>query len=144
MNTQKAGKTALEDPKVNVKTKLSALWASVMFCYVYGDYFGLYGNGKLAEMMEGKIGPLGEATQGVLVGVSAMMAIPSAMVFLSLAMPPVLNRWLNLLLGLAYTAIMLMTMRGAPTFYVFMGVIEVLLTLLIVWHAWAWPRRQTM
>lgn len=144
MSTPKVGKAALEDPKVNVKTKLSALWASVMFCYVYGDYFGLYGNGKLAEMMEGKIGPLGEATQGVLVGVSAMMAIPSAMVFLSLAMPPVLNRWLNLLLGLAYTAIMLMTMRGAPTFYVFMGVIEVLLTLLIVWHAWAWPRRQTM
>ena len=142
MNTTKAGKTALEDPKVNVKTKLSALWASVMFCYVYGDYFGLYGNGKLAEMMEGKIGPLGEATQSVLVGVSAMMAIPSAMVFLSLAMPPVLNRWLNLLLGAAYTAIMLMTLRGAPTFYIFMGVIEVLLTLLIVWHAWTWPRRQ--
>ena len=142
MDTPKVGKVALEDPKVNVKTKLSALWASVMFCYVYGDYFGLYGNGKLAEMMEGKIGPLGEATQGVLVGVSAMMAVPSVMVFLSLAMPPVLNRWLNLLLGLAYTAIMLMTMRGAPTFYVFMGAIEVLLTLLIVWHAWTWPRRQ--
>jgi len=143
MNASKVGKTVLEDQKVNVKTKLSALWALVMFCYVYGDYFGLYGNGKLAEMMEGKIGPLGEATQGVLVGVSAMMAVPSVMVFLSLAMPPVLNRWLNLLLGLAYTAIMLMTMRGAPTFYIFMGVIEVLLTLLIVWHAWTWPRRQT-
>ena len=142
MSTSKTGKTALEDAKVNVKVKLSALWASVMFCYVYGDYFGLYGNGKLAEMMEGKIGPLGEATQSVLVGVSAMMAIPSAMVFLSLAMPPALNRALNLLLGVAYTAIMLMTMRGAPTFYVFMGAIEVLLTLLIVWHAWTWPRRQ--
>lgn len=142
MNTPGVGTTVLENPIVNVKTKLSALWASVMFCYVYGDYFGLYGNGKLAEMMEGKIGPLGEATQGVLVGVSVMMAVPSVMVFLSLAMPPVLNRWLNLLLGLAYTAIMSMTMRGAPTFYVFMGAIEVLLTLLIVWHAWTWPRRQ--
>jgi hypothetical protein len=142
MNTPKAGKTALEDPKVNVKTKLSALWASVMFCYVYGDYFGLYGHGKLAEMMEGRIGPLGEATQGVLVGVSAMMAIPSVMVFLSLVLPPGLNRWLNLALGVAYTAIMLMTMRGAPTSYVFMGVIEVLLTLLVAWHAWTWPRRQ--
>lgn len=142
MNAPKVGKRGLEDPMVNVKTKLSALWASVMFCYVYGDYFGLYGSGKLAEMMEGRIGPLGEATQSVLVGVSAMMAIPSVMVFLSLAMPPVLNRWLNLLLGVAYTAIMLMTMRGAPTSYVFMGVIEVLLTLLIVWHAWTWPRRQ--
>lgn len=141
MSTSKTGKTALEDAKVNVKVKLSALWASVMFCYVYGDYFGLYGHGKLAEMMEGKIGPLGEATQGVLVGVSAMMAIPSVMVFLSLAMPPTPNRWLNLALGVAYTAIMLMTLRGAPAFYVFMGVIEVLLTLLIVRHAWTWPRQ---
>lgn len=43
MNASKVGKTGLEDQKVNVKTKLSALWASVMFCYVYGDYFGLYG-----------------------------------------------------------------------------------------------------
>jgi len=142
MGMPKTGKPALDDAKVNVKIKLSALWASVMFCYVYGDYFGLYVKGKLAEMMDGRIGPLGEATQSVLIGVSAMMAIPSAMVFLSLAMPPTLNRWLNLLLGLAYTAIMLMTMRGAPAFYVFMGTIEVLLTLLIVWHAWSWPRRQ--
>jgi hypothetical protein len=70
-----------------------------------------------------------------------MMAIPSVMVFLSLVLPPALNRWLNLALGVAYTAIMLMTLRAAPAFYVFMGVIEVLLTLLIAWHAWAWPRR---
>jgi hypothetical protein len=142
MNTPTNRKPPLDDPRVNVKVKLSALWASVMFCYVYGDYFGLYGHGKLAEMMQGRIGPLGEATQGVLVGVSAMMAIPSVMVFLSLVLPPGLNRWLNLALGVAYTAIMLMTMRGAPTSYVFMGVIEVLLTLLVAWHAWTWPRRQ--
>jgi len=135
------GKPALEDARVNVKIKLSALWASVMFCYVYGDYFGLYGKGKLAEMMDGRIGPLGEATQSVLVGVSAMMAVPSVMVFLSLALTPMLNRWLNLLLGLGYSAIMLLTMRGAPTFYVFLGVVEVLITLTIVWHAWTWPRR---
>ena len=30
--------------------KLSALWASLMFCYVYGDYLGLYVPGKLAEV----------------------------------------------------------------------------------------------
>ncbi len=32
----------LEDFKVNVKIMLSALWTSVMFCYIYGDYFELY------------------------------------------------------------------------------------------------------
>ena len=32
----------LEDFKVNVKIKLSVLWTSVMFCYIYEDYFELY------------------------------------------------------------------------------------------------------
>jgi hypothetical protein len=37
----------LDDIKIHVKLKLSALWASVMFCYIYGDYFELYKPGKL-------------------------------------------------------------------------------------------------
>jgi hypothetical protein len=131
---------ALEDIAVHPKLKLSALWASVMFCYVYGDYFNMYTPGKMEAMSAGRIGPLGAATDGVLVGVSAMMAIPALMVFLSLALPPAINRWLNVFLGVAYTAIMLMTMPGAPPFYLFLGVIEVTLTLLIVWQAWTWPR----
>jgi hypothetical protein len=29
---------ALEDYRVPVKLKLSALWASLMFCYIYADF----------------------------------------------------------------------------------------------------------
>jgi Family of unknown function (DUF6326) len=130
----------LEDLRIHPKLKLSALWTSVMFCYVYGDYFNLYTPGKLEAMSAGRIGPLGAATDAVLLGVSAMMAIPALMVFLSLAAPPAINRWLNVILGVAYSAILLLTMPGAPPFYLFLGVIEVALTLLIVWHAWTWPR----
>lgn len=135
--------TALDDTKVHVKLKLSALWAAVMFCYIYGDYFGLYAPGKLAEMLAGKMEPLGPATQGVLVGVAIMMVVPSIMVFLSLVLPPALNRWANIVLGAAYTAIMLMTMPGAWAFYILLGIIEVVLTALIVWYAWNWPKRAT-
>ena len=133
--------TALDDTKVHVKLKLSALWAAVMFCYIYGDYFGLYAPGKLAEILAGKMEPLGPATQGVLVGVAIMMVVPSIMVFLSLVLPPALNRWANIVLGAAYTAIMLMTMPGAWAFYILLGIIEVVLTALIVWYAWNWPKR---
>ena len=135
--------TALDDTKVHVKLKLSALWAAVMFCYIYGDYFGLYAPGKLAEMLAGKMEPLGPATQGVLVGVAIMMVVPSIMVFLSLVLPPALNRWANIVLGAAYTAIMLMTIPGAWAFYILLGIIEVVLTALIVWYAWNWPKRAT-
>lgn len=141
MATPKARKRALDNPPINIKARLAASWASLMFCYVYGDYFGLYVPGKISAMSAGNIGPLGEATPGVLVGVAAMMAVPSLMILLSLVLRPLPNRWLNIALGLAYTAIMLMTMQGARPFYLFLGSIEVVLTALIVWQAWAWPRQ---
>lgn len=130
----------LRDIDVHPKVMLSALWASVMFCYVYGDYFSFYTPGKIAAMSAGRIGPLGAATDGVLLGVSAMMAIPAVMVCLSLALPANISRWSNVLFGLIYSAIMLLTMPGAPPFYLFLGVIEVALTLCVVVRAWTWPR----
>ena len=135
----KKTETALDDIKVHVKIKISALWASVMFCYIYADYFGLYVPGALQWMLQGKMGPLGPTTQGVLLGTSLMMAIPSVMIFLSLALKSNLNRWLNITFGVIYTAIILITMWDWA-FYIFFGIIEVLLTGLIVWYAWTWPR----
>ena len=132
---------ALDDITVNVKVKLSALWASVMFCYVYADYFGLYVPGALQRMLEGKMGPLGPTTQGVLVGTSVMMAVPSVMVFLSLVLKPNVNRWANMVLGSMYTVIILITMWNWA-FYIFYGIIEVVFTGLIVWFAWKWPRHE--
>lgn len=134
----------LDDIKLHVKTKLSALWVTLMLCYLYGDYFGLYVPGSLQGMLDGKMGPLGDTTQNILLGTSAMMAIPSLMVFLSLALKPAISRWLNILFGGLYTAIILMTMPGAWNFYVFLGIIEVALSLSIVWNAWHWPRKVTL
>ena len=142
MESMKKAETALEDIKIHVKMKISALWVSVMFCYIYGDYFGLYQPGVLRGMLEGKMGPFGPTIQGILLGTSLMMAIPSVMVFLSLALKPNLNRLVNIILGVIYTVIMLITMPGSWAFYIFFGFVEVLLTALIVWYAWNWPKRE--
>jgi hypothetical protein len=142
MDSMKKAATVLDDIRIHVKMKLSALWTSVMLCYIYGDYFELYKPGKLQGMLDGQMGPLGQVTQGVLLGTSILMAIPGVMVFLSLALKPALNRWLNIIFGVIYTVIMLITMPGAWTFYIFLGVVEVVLTALIVWNAWNWPSRE--
>lgn len=142
MNGTKNAGTALEDIKVHVKIKLAALWASVMFCYIYADYFGLYVPGTLQGMLQGKMGPLGPTTQGVLLGTSVVMAIPSVMIFLSVALKPNLNRWLNIIFGVIYTVIILITM-WAWAFYIFFGIIEVVLTGLVVWYAWNWPKQES-
>lgn len=129
----------LVDTPVPVKLKLAALWASVMFCYIYADYFGLYVPGALQRMLAGKMDPLGPTTQGVLLGTSIMLAIPSVMIFLSVALRPAVNRWVNVVCGTLYTLIILLTM-WRWMFYRFFGVVEVALTLLVVWYAWRWPR----
>ena len=142
MDSTKKAVAALDDTKVHVKLKLSALWASVMFCYIYGDYFWLYAPGKLRDMLDGKMAPFGPTTQGVLVFTSVSMAIPAVMIFLSLALKAKLSRWLNIIVGTLYTIFVLLTMQGAWAFYLFLGSVDMVLTALVVWHAWNWPRRE--
>ncbi len=129
----------LQDIDVHPKIKLAALWASVMFCYIYADYFGLFTPGLIATMNQGLIPPLGRATDEVMIGVSLMMAIPSLMIFLSVALSARMSRLLNLLAGLMYSAIISVTMWSGAHFIVY-GVIEIALTLLAVFYAWTWPR----
>lgn len=130
---------ALQDRPVPTRIKLSALWTATMFCYVYGDYFGLYLPHKLAAMGRGLMGPLGQATPEILVAVSVMMAIPSLMIAATLFLPVTLCRWSNVLLGLIYTAIMAMTVPGAAPFYLTLAGIEMVLTGSIAFIAWRWP-----
>lgn len=132
--------TGLEDFRAPVKLKIAALWTATMFCYVYGDYFGLFVRGTLDEMNAGVMGPLGPATPAVLLGVAIMLAVPAVMIFLSLVLPPRFDRWINIVLGAIYTAIMLVSMPGSPLFYIVLGIIEMALTSGIVWYAWTWPR----
>jgi hypothetical protein len=131
--------TVFEDFKVPVRLKLSSLWAALMFCYIYGDYFGLYVPGKLQGMLAGD-GPVGPVSQGTLVATAVLLAVPGLMVFLSLVLPLTLTRWLNILLAAVYIAVMALTMPGAWSFYVLLGVIEIGLGVLTIWHAWRWPR----
>ena len=132
----------LENFKVPVKIKLAALWSSVMFCYIYGDYFSLYVPNEVQDFINGKT-LLDSPVK--LFAASVLMVIPSLMIFLSIFMKPVLNKWLNILFGLIYTVIMFLIAISslAPwwSFYVFLAVVEMGLTMTIVIYAWKWPKR---
>ncbi len=128
-----------DDPKVNVRLKLFALWSSVMFFYIYGDYFQLYQPGQLRDMVAGKTA-LGAVSQGILLEMSAIMIVPSLMPFLSLVLPAKASRWVNIVAGALYTAIMVLAIRGQWHFYILYGWIEIVLTALVVWYAWTWPK----
>ncbi|UCG02625.1 MAG: hypothetical protein JSW11_01265 [Candidatus Heimdallarchaeota archaeon] len=130
----------MEDMKINVKIKLSALWTSVMFFYSYADVLGFYKPGNLAELLTGEIGGI-QITPEFLVFSAVLMAIPSLMVFLSLILMEKVNRWINIVLGIVYIGVILITllMPGNWAYYIFYAIVEVIIYVLIIWHAWKWP-----
>lgn len=130
----------LDAPPVSTPQKLSALWASLTLCYIYYDYFELYQPGKLQSILDGRMGPMGPTTQGVLLFASVLLAIPALMVALSLLLPARTSRVLNLAFGVLFTVIMLLLIPRAWRFYQFYAVVEAGITVVIVWMAWRWPR----
>ena len=116
-----------------------ALWASVTLCYFYCDSVELYQPGKLQSMLAGEMGPLGAATQGVLLGVSVLMSVPAVMVFLGVALPARASRVANLVFGLVSTLIMLVLLPGVWRYYQYFATVEIALTGTAVWLAWHWP-----
>ena len=134
----------LTDFKIHTKLKLSLLWASTVFCYIYCDYFELYIPGKLQGMLQGNLGPIGRVTQGALVGTSILLAIPSLLIFLSSVLSPRVSRILNLTFGIVYTLMMAMLAFQAEWyFYKFFASLEAFLTALVFWYAWTWPKAST-
>jgi hypothetical protein len=130
----------LERFRAPTSLKLSLLWASLMSLYIYNDYFSLYLPGTIEDMSAGRLGPLGEATDTVLVSVAVILAIPALMIFLSTALAPVFSRWMNVLLGLAYTGIEILTFSGSRPFYQIVVALEIAVTLAIVVYALRWPK----
>jgi len=129
-----------EDFRPPTSIKLALLWASVMFLYIYNDYFSMYTPGTIDDMAKGRLGPMGQATDPVLAGLAIMLAVPALMISLSALITPWVSRWLNVVVGLVYTAIEAVTLFGSPLFYKIVVTAEIMLTVLIVFHALRWPK----
>ena len=139
MNSNK--KTAeLEDVKINVKIKLSALWVAVMFLYIYVDYFALYIPGHIEDILAGIVWKF-QITQTWALSAMILMTIPILMIFLSLTLKAKANRWTNIIMGILHILLAILNVIGETwTFYIFGTIVEVVLLSLIVWNAWKWPK----
>ncbi|ADQ16693.1 hypothetical protein Lbys_0957 [Leadbetterella byssophila DSM 17132] len=139
MNTH----NALEDIKVSLKLRLATLWASLMFLYIYLDYFHLYMPGKIADILKGRVFEFG-ITQGFLLAALVSMTIPVLMIFLSVTLPAKVNRRANIIFAAVYIPFTLFNLAGEAWMHmVFGAVVEVVLLCLIIRYAWKWPRIET-
>ncbi len=141
MTSGKQPGTIFEDIKVNVKIKLAILWATLMFIYIYVDIFKFFEPGTLEDIFAGKVWEF-EITQVWAISAMILMSIPSLMVFLSLVLKANINRKVNIIMGILHIAIAIANMTGETwAYYIFGGVVEVALLLVIIWHAWKWPKQ---
>jgi hypothetical protein len=130
----------LEDIKVNVKIKLSALWVTLMSLYIYADFFALHNPGGIEKIIKGFLGPFAITQQSLLMA-SVLMIIPGIMIFFSLVLKAKVSRYTNIIIGILYTLVNIGNLIGESfIYYILFGVIEMIITLLIVFYAWKWPK----
>jgi len=145
MNLNPTKTNDLQDFKINVKIKLSALWISLMFCYIYGDFFSLFVPGRIKGLMNGQSGT-GPITPWVLLAYAVLLSIPPLMILLSLILKPKVNRIVNIVAGIFFTIVMLLVVGASidkwMIFYIYLGIIEIVITSLIVYYAWLWPKAE--
>lgn len=132
---------SLEDHPINIKIKLSALWAGVTLCYLYCDYFELYVPEKVQGMISGE--NLLHSPAKLFIA-AVVLAVPAVMVFLSILLKPIVSKWLNIVVGIVFTCMMVLIAFTYSevwyTFYLFYAILESLITAIIVWLAWKWPK----
>ena len=134
---------SLEDGRIGVRLKISALWIAMLFLFAYGDVFGFFKPGQIEEVIAGEVSGI-EITQVFLFGASVYIAIASVMVFLSLVLRPSLDRWTNIALPLLYIVSIVASAIGeTAAYYLFLSIVESALLLLIIWYAWTWPKQVT-
>ncbi len=129
---------------INIKLKLALLWTTLMFLYIYADYFELMTPGKLQRMMDLQT-PVGPTKPGILIIFSGIMIIPSLMIVAPVFLRPSFCRWINIIVGSVYFIIsILMVLSGLDNawqaFFALYNVADFFLLGAIVWQAWMWPR----
>jgi hypothetical protein len=114
-----------------------------MFFYIYVDMLGFYTPGYIEAIMIGEFAGITITPAFQLTSI-IIMAIPSFMVFISLALKAKVNRWVNLILGIFHVvlALSVVFVGGSMAFGLFGTIAEVVVLSLIVWYAWKWPRLQ--
>jgi hypothetical protein len=118
---------------VDVRITLSGLWVAVMLTYLLGDVLRIFAGHTVAGEIGGK-----PVSQGMWLGIAAIMLVPIVMLVLSLTIPYPAIRWVTLV---AAASSVLFNLAGLPyegMYDNFLIVVSVVFCGLIGWYAWTW------
>lgn len=124
---------------IDNRTLLSTLWIFVTVNYIFCDVFTLFHAPDLNQFLTGYAGGM-ELTQGFLLTFAIIMELAMVMIVLSRVLKYSLNRWFNIIGGIALTLIQAGTLLSGDftMHYLFFSIIEIATTSFIGWYAWKW------
>ncbi|MFO7656515.1 MAG: DUF6326 family protein [Bacteroidales bacterium] len=144
MGTKIKSTGMLSNTEINVKIKLSALWITIMFLFVYADLKAIYQTGTVGAIIKGEIIGL-KIDQIFLLSSAILMSIPAIMIFLSLILKPKINRTINIIFATLFIIVntgTYFTPGKLWYYYIYFTTIEYVISILIIWTAWKWPKNE--
>ena len=126
------------------KLRITVLWIFVTVCQTAAMALLMFEPGVIRDMMAGKVLGADIHSAGVQIDTALCWLAPMALAYLTLVLKDTANRRTNAVAGAvtAVTGISLLIGQPAGTSAGenFVLIVVSLVALLIVWHAWKWPR----
>ena len=119
---------------MDVRLKLSAIWVALMLTYLLGDVMRIFSGDFKAGEVGGR-----QVAQSMYLGMAVLMAIPIAMVLLSLTLDHPVDRWANIIVAVVFFLFNAVGLPTYPSAYdKFLIVVGLVFNALTVWYAWRW------
>jgi peptidoglycan biosynthesis protein MviN/MurJ (putative lipid II flippase) len=129
---------AMTAKKFDTRVLLSTLWIVVMINMLKADILSLYIPGAAEEVAK----TAGETPIALLMlGGAIMMEISVVMIILSRVLKYGVNRWVNIITSIITIAFIWGGASSEPH-YLFIGTVETICLLLILWNAWRWTEQE--
>ena len=136
---------------LTLKVKIAVLWLFMAVAYSAHMALSIFEPGVIELIIDGEM----QFSEGEFI-FSALFAwlIPLTMAFLSVTLKDLVNRRTNLILGIVLTAVnifhLLFEQLAQPSFHMaqpsihqlLLNISTVVVTALIVWYAWRWPKQE--
>jgi hypothetical protein len=121
-----------------IKIKLSGIWVALMLTYLLGDVLRIFSG----DFSAGAIGEM-QISQGMYLGMAAIMVIPILMVFLSLTLKHQANRLANIVVAIFFFLFNAVGLPTYPSAYdQFLIVVGLVFNILTVWYTWKWSTQK--
>ena len=131
----------------NLKIKLVVMWIFLAVSTSVGMVLMFMMPGVIEEIMVGELDGV-PISEGYLLVLALFWLIPFTMAFLSLTLKDSVNRWANIIVGIAWAGLHILALIVKPLLIqgqlalAFMEFSRAVVAALIVWHAWKWPKQE--